>query len=97
LHGQDGGGREPTAPNTFMYNGEAYVFHKSLSIRQSTEVIPGLAVDDSSAEASPRVVGESILDLESQQKSTACEVSVYNLHMKFDLLGMVASLGLLCR
>lgn len=72
-------GDEPTAPippNTFMYNGEAYFLHKSASIRQSDEPIPGLTVDDSIPGASARVVNESILDLESQQKSSVCEVRV---------------------
>jgi len=78
LQGQDVEGKEPRAPippNTFMHNGEVYVLHRSASIRQSSEAIPGLTVDDSNPQNLVRVVNESILDLESQQKSTVCEVS----------------------
>lgn len=86
LHGRDVDG-DPTAPippNTVMHNGETYVLHKSSSIRQSDEVISGLAVDlSNSAGASPQVISESILDLESQQKSTVCQVRVYNLSVSF--------------
>jgi len=66
--------RAPIPPNTFMHNGETYVLHRSASIRQSNEAIPGVTVDGSSREALTQVVSESILDLESQQKSTVCEV-----------------------
>jgi hypothetical protein len=71
--------RAPIPPNTFMHNGEAYVLHRSASIRQSSEAIPGFTVDDSNPETLVRVVNESILDLESQQKSTVCEVRVSEL------------------
>ena len=81
LQGQDVDGEQPNAPlppNTFMYNGEAYVLHKSVSIRQSTEALPERTADCGSPEASVRVVSESILDMESQQKSSVCEVRDHN-------------------
>jgi hypothetical protein len=62
-----------------MHNGEIYVLHKSSNVRKSIEALPGLIND----ERSLQVVSESILDLESQQKSTVCEVRVYKLNVNF--------------
>ncbi|KZP31227.1 hypothetical protein FIBSPDRAFT_945253 [Athelia psychrophila] len=76
LQGQpDADGEQPVAPSppsSFKFEGENFVLHKSFSVRQSLEVFPG------SPEAlAGHVLSESILDLESQQKSTACEASAF--------------------
>ena len=48
-------------------DGETYMLHTSASVRQSVEHF--------SAQHGPlKVISESILDLESSQRSTACEV-----------------------
>lgn len=66
----------PMPPDTFVHNGEAYVLRKSSSVRQSNESIPELTDGEERPENPLRVVSESILDLESQQKSTVCEVGI---------------------
>lgn len=49
-----------------MHNGETYVLYKSASVRQS--------IESEATGGTPQVVTESLLDLESQQKSSVCEV-----------------------
>lgn len=68
----------PSPPNNISYEGEIYVLHKSSSVRQGTEVMRGASIDHQHTQSSQNlstIVSESVLDLESQQKSTACEVS----------------------
>lgn len=57
----------PLPPNSILHDGETYVLYKSVSVRQSNE-------SEASAGATLKVVTESFLDMESQQKSSACEV-----------------------
>ena len=57
----------PLPPSSILHDGETYVLYKSVSVRQSNE-------SEASAGATPKVVTETFLDMESQQKSSACEV-----------------------
>lgn len=57
----------PLPPSSILHDGETYVLYKSVSVRQSNE-------SEASAGATLKVVTESFLDMESQQKSSACEV-----------------------
>jgi len=70
----------PSPPNTFNYNGETYILHKSSSVRQGTEAFPEVSLDDhiKVPEASAQVVSESTLDMESRQKSAFCEISCHD-------------------
>ena len=73
----------PTPPNIVKHNGETYVLHKSSSVRKSIEALPALINDEKNPVNSVQVVSESILDLESLQKSTVCEVRVHELDVNF--------------
>lgn len=66
-----------------MHNGETYILHKSSSVRKSIEALPRVTNDEKCPLNSLQVVSESILDLESQQKSTVCEVRVHKLDVNF--------------
>lgn len=57
----------PLPPSSILHDGETYVLYKSVSVRQSNE-------SEASAGATLKVATESFLDMESQQKSSACEV-----------------------
>ena len=57
----------PLPPSPILHNGETYVLYKSASVRQSNE-------SEVTAGTTPKVVTESFLDLESQQKLSVCEV-----------------------
>lgn len=60
----------PLPPSSITHDGETYVLYKSASVRQSIESEAGVTG------ASLKVVTESLLDLESQQKSSVCEVCI---------------------
>lgn len=69
-------GRQPDPPLTFTFGKDTWLMHSSASVRQSVETItmPGGASSPGEAGQPMRVVSESILDLESNQKSAHCEV-----------------------
>ncbi|KII93548.1 hypothetical protein PLICRDRAFT_171287 [Plicaturopsis crispa FD-325 SS-3] len=57
---KDPNARKPDPPLSIVYDGVTYILHTSASVRQGVE--------------SAGVLSESILDLESNQKSTVCQV-----------------------
>lgn len=62
----------PDPPFYIMIGSDTYTLQSSSSVRQNTGLIDANAVDQSST---IKVVGEGIIDLESEQKTTRCEVS----------------------
>ena len=70
------GSAQPDAPLILEHHGVTYVLQSSSSIRQSSELIPS-TVSSSSAPT----ISESSLDLESNQRSTVCQVSHLNMFM----------------
>ncbi|KZT75163.1 hypothetical protein DAEQUDRAFT_23709 [Daedalea quercina L-15889] len=70
------GDRQPDPPLTFNFGGDTWIMHSSASVRQSTEAITlssGMSLPGE-AGYSMRAVSESVLDLESNQKSAHCEL-----------------------
>jgi len=71
---------QPDPPLLFDHAGDTYMLHTSASIKQSIEVIR-VPSDGDGVLHEPttiRAVSESILDLESNQKSIRCEVACDN-------------------
>ncbi|TFY56418.1 hypothetical protein EVJ58_g7657 [Rhodofomes roseus] len=68
-------GKQPDPPQMFTFGGDTWILHSSASVRRSIEIITVPYGTPAAGEASHamRVVSESILDLESNQKSTHCE------------------------
>ncbi|KAL6310056.1 hypothetical protein BKA93DRAFT_722239 [Sparassis latifolia] len=69
---------QPDPPLLFHYRGDTYMLHASATVRQSVELIKAPTHSDGNAldrQSIVRAVSESILDLESTQKSTQCEVT----------------------
>lgn len=64
---------QPAPPLTLHYDGDDYILGSSHTVRQSKEQIPGVATQY--AQKNVEVVTESLLDLESNQKSAVCLVS----------------------
>lgn len=60
---------QPDPPLTIVEKGHIYHLYSCYSVRQSSEEIP------TSLDASNTLVSESLLDLDSQQRSSICEVS----------------------
>ena len=83
LTDESAGGKQPDPPLTFSFAGDNWVMHSSASVRQSVETLT-LRVGPSTEgrTRSMKVVSESILDLESNQKSVHCEVSVVDLEIR---------------
>ncbi|KAI0931918.1 hypothetical protein AcV5_004709 [Taiwanofungus camphoratus] len=69
---------QPDPPLMFHHGDDTFILHTSASVRQSTEHIdiPGSSTHDEQDNMSSfiKVITESILDLESDQKSTHCEI-----------------------
>ncbi|KAH7911939.1 hypothetical protein BJ138DRAFT_1062086 [Hygrophoropsis aurantiaca] len=69
---------QPQPPITLHHQGKSYLLHSSLSVRKSAETIslgnPSGDEADCHNHENAEVVTESILDLESNQKSTICQV-----------------------
>jgi hypothetical protein len=67
---------QPQPPATFNFRGRTYFLQTSLSVRQATETtkLSVGASEDLEQSVSARVVTESLLDLESNQKFTSCQV-----------------------
>ncbi|CAL1695351.1 unnamed protein product [Somion occarium] len=72
LQGTDAEITQPLAPLLLTHNGENYILHSSASVRQSIDELP--AYDEGRPDPSLAVVSESVVDLESSQKATSCEV-----------------------
>jgi len=69
-------GKQPDPPLMFSFGSDTWIMHSSASVRQSIETITipcGVPVTGEAGH-SMRVVSESILDLESNQKSAHCEL-----------------------
>ena len=64
-------GTQPDPPLTLTVDGEVYILYTSATVRQSVEQL--MRYEDASS-APFSVVSESRLDLESGQRTTACEV-----------------------
>lgn len=60
------------APLELNYSGVDYLLHSSASVRQSIDEVP--PYDEGREDPSLAVVSESIVDIESNQKATHCEV-----------------------
>ncbi|KAH9947903.1 hypothetical protein B0H21DRAFT_736078 [Amylocystis lapponica] len=76
LINQDGDAVQPDPPLMFKCDGDTYILHSSASVRQSVEYIKG-NVSGTGAVSQPsiiRAISESILDLESNQKTAHCEI-----------------------
>ncbi|KAL0951055.1 hypothetical protein HGRIS_007794 [Hohenbuehelia grisea] len=75
---EDQEGEQPDSPFSFEYDGETYMLQSSMSVRQSTqEGQLAFGKEEPSSEAnssSIQIITESILDLESDEKSTTCQV-----------------------
>jgi hypothetical protein len=68
---QDTEVEQPESPATLTHNGETYHLASNTSIRQSTDMLSGDAPESNNP---IRIIRESILDLESNQKSLVCNV-----------------------
>lgn len=64
---------QPNPPLTLNYEGIDYILDTSASVRQSKEVVLSSPLDSTSKQI--HALTESILDLESSQKSTVCLLS----------------------
>ncbi|KAH7931101.1 hypothetical protein BV22DRAFT_1053839 [Leucogyrophana mollusca] len=74
---------QPQPPMTFRHNGNTYILHNSSSVRKSWESVPTVSAVPAGdkgecpgvGDAEPlQAVAESVLDLESNEKSTVCQV-----------------------
>jgi len=74
---KEGTSMQPDPPLMLNHGGESYILHTSASVRQSAEYIKVEKPSDAEATGMPsfvKAVSESILDLESHQKTTHCEI-----------------------
>ena len=60
------------APLELQVDGVEYLLHSSASVRQSIDEVP--PYDEGRDDPSLAVVSESVVDIESNQKTTHCEV-----------------------
>jgi hypothetical protein len=76
LTSQDGEAIQPQPPATFNFHGRTYFLQTSLSVRQAIETtqLSMGACEDLEQSVSAKAITESLLDLESNQKSTSCQV-----------------------
>jgi hypothetical protein len=68
---------QPSPPLTLTHHSNTYILHSNVSVRQSVETIADGSDHDPNDAQDRRgihTVSESILDLENNQKSTACKV-----------------------
>ncbi|KAG2044734.1 hypothetical protein BDR03DRAFT_937124 [Suillus americanus] len=80
LTSQDHEGIQPQPPATLNFRGRTYFLQTSLSVRKVTET-PQLSTGaggNMKQSISARVITESVLDLESNQKFTTCQVTLDN-------------------
>lgn len=83
LTDESAGDKQPDPPLTFSFAGDNWVMHSSASVRQSVETLSLRAGPSAGGTMrSMKVVSESVLDLESIQKSVHCEVSVADLEIR---------------
>ncbi|CCL98990.1 uncharacterized protein FIBRA_00998 [Fibroporia radiculosa] len=77
LAGKDLDARQPDPPFMLRFGPDLFMLNTNTSVRQSVDLItiPGPASQPQDSSQSIRVVNESILDLESNQKSTHCEIT----------------------
>jgi hypothetical protein len=76
LKSQDHEAIQPQPPTTLNFRGRTYFLQTSLSVRKVTET-PQLSTgagENMKQSVSARVITESVLDLESNQKFTTCQV-----------------------
>jgi hypothetical protein len=76
LTSQDGEAIQPQPLATFDFRGQTYFLQTSLSVRQAIEAIQ-LSIgagEDLEQPIPAQVITESLLDLESNQKFTSCQV-----------------------
>lgn len=75
LMSQDGEASQPQPPATFDFRGLTYFLQTSLSVRQAIETTQlSMGVCEDLEQPVSRVTTESLLDLESNQKFTSCQV-----------------------
>jgi len=79
LTSHDGEMIQPQPPTTFNFHDQKYFLQTSLSVRQAIETIQlsTSAGEDLARSVPTRVITESLLDLESNQKFTSCQVCAY--------------------
>ncbi|KAG2149896.1 hypothetical protein BD769DRAFT_1409087 [Suillus cothurnatus] len=80
LKSQDHEAIQPQPPTTLNFRGRTYFLQTSLSVRKVTET-PQLSTgagENMKQSVSARVITESVLDLESNQKFTTCQVTLDN-------------------
>ena len=65
---------QPDPPVIINIDGLEYVLHGTSSVRQGIEPAPPETLNKSTEDTATQVVTESMLDLESGQKETRCEV-----------------------
>lgn len=75
LLGTDSNSTQPEPPLSVIFNGDTYILGSSDSVRQSAD---DENFDTDGSTSSVRVVTESVLDLESSQKATLCEVGLHD-------------------
>ena len=75
MSSKDKAAKPPHAPLMLYYNGLTYVLHTTANVRRNVEEVK----QDGNGEVSDalvQVVSESIMDLESNERTTRCEVSI---------------------
>ncbi|KAI1793876.1 hypothetical protein LXA43DRAFT_998751 [Ganoderma leucocontextum] len=82
LGGSESQSDQPSPPLQLRHEGASYLLHTNASVRQSEEAITGSRVPGQSLPADEvpltRALCESILDLESNQKTMRCEIACRN-------------------
>ncbi|KAJ3554628.1 hypothetical protein NM688_g3008 [Phlebia brevispora] len=66
--------KHPDAPLVILRDGSTYVLHSSANVRQNVEQLHDVQSDTPAASA-VEVLSESVLDLESKQRATRCEIA----------------------
>ncbi|RDB28766.1 hypothetical protein Hypma_015422 [Hypsizygus marmoreus] len=81
-------GQQPETPLTFVYQGIKYGLQSSSTVRQNLEPLP-------SNDASVHTASESILDLESNQRSRECQVTCENIQSDDSWIAFLTQCNLL--
>lgn len=66
---------QPDPPLILHQDGQTWVLHTSATIRQNLENTEEPTLTEDPLQSSIKVLSESVLDLESNERTTVCEVS----------------------